>query len=136
MSSDEKISDLKLNKPLFIKPREHVYTAAKILSDNDTGIVLLSLNEDDCLGVLSERDIVRGIGQKGAKFLENAVGDISLLPPILVDIDEKVSVAINIMVSKKIRHLVIRSNDRVVGVLGASEVFKHLRKDTSFDFFS
>ena len=47
-----------------------VLAAAKLLSDTQVGVLVIVDNENRVMGTLSERDIVRGLGTVGSRFLD------------------------------------------------------------------
>ena len=60
-----------------IAPSETVATAAETLASRRIGALIVSEDGETVLGIISERDIVREIGRRGAVILGEAVSAIS-----------------------------------------------------------
>ncbi len=58
---------------LTAQPHRTLKEVAEILSARDIGAVVVADVQGNVLGMLSERDIVRAVGRRGAKALDDAI---------------------------------------------------------------
>jgi len=91
------------------------------------GIGALVVSEDDktIVGIVSERDIVRGLAQHGAAILDSKVGDIMYHDVITSTGEEDIEAVMGKMTRHRIRHLPVVDNGRLCGIISIGDVVKH-----------
>jgi CBS domain-containing protein len=77
------------------------------------------------LGILSERDIVRAIGQKGALALNDAVSQHMTAKVITTADEETVYETLEKMNAGRFRHLPVVNNGRLAGIVSIGDVVKY-----------
>ena len=82
-------------------------TAAEILCDYNIGAVPIVDDEDNILGILSERDIVRSMVSDKEQAFDKLVDDVMTSSVITCSMDDKVSDVFETLKEKKIRHIPI-----------------------------
>ena len=80
---------------------------------------------EDIVGVLSERDIVRGLHAKGAAVLDHSVRGCMTTPVVTVTPCDRVDYALEIMTEHRSRHLPVLEDGRLVGVVSIGDLVKH-----------
>lgn len=98
--------------------------AAKLLADRRIGAVLVMAG-DHLEGVLSERDIVRALSERGAAALEEPVRAVMTSKVMTCRWTDTVSLIMEKMTEGKFRHLPVVEDGRVVGVVSIGDVVKH-----------
>jgi len=74
--------------------------------------------ENDCLiGVITDGDLRRGIEKYGKDVFDRSAKDLMSTNPKTITKDSSMEIAINYMDSKKINHVIVVDNDRVIGIL-------------------
>jgi CBS domain-containing protein len=102
-----------------------VYEALRIMGEKNVGSVLII--EDDVLkGILSERDYARKIALKNRSSKDTLVHEIMDTDVITVEPSDKVSYCMEMMTRKRIRHLPVVSDGRVVGIVSIGDVLHAL----------
>jgi len=121
-----KISDILQNKgsDVVSMPRStNVPKAALILSQQSIGAAAVVDSDGTLIGVLSERDISRGLGEHGVKVADMCVGDLMTGDVITCDIDWNASAALEIMLAHNFRHLPVLDNKgEVFGIVSMRDM--------------
>ena len=109
-----------------------VYEALTVMSEKNIGAILII--EDTVLkGVLSERDYARKIVLKSKSSKKAFVHEIMETDVVTVSPSDKLEFCMELMNSKRVRHLPVLENNIVIGVISISDVVKaiiDLQKDT------
>lgn len=98
--------------------------AAQLLDDKKIGAVVAVGDDDKIIGVLSERDVVRQVAREGAGALEMPVGNAMTRAVVTVNPTTPIDEAMQVMTDRRIRHLPVVNNDRLVGVISIGDLVK------------
>jgi len=112
------------NRVVTVKPGDNVEAAAKCLASEKIGAVLVIDDAGSVCGVLSERDIVRGIGQQGATALAQPVSSLMTADVIRCAPGDSVLSAMARMSDRRIRHLPVFDGETLLGILSIGDVVK------------
>ncbi len=77
------------------------------------------------VGIFSERDIVYGVATHGSAFLVKTVGEVMTSPAITVTADTAILSALSMMTQRRIRHLPVVENGRLIGFVSIGDLVKH-----------
>lgn len=97
--------------------------AVAILSERRIGAVLV-MKDGRIEGILSERDIVRVLGQRGAKVLDEPVSGTMTRKVVTCRQADTAAAIMEKMTAGKFRHLPVVENDRVVGLISIGDIVK------------
>lgn len=97
--------------------------AVKILSERRIGAILVMKNHQ-IEGILSERDIVRVLGQRGAAVLDEPVSATMTRKVVTCKQADTASAIMEKMTAGKFRHLPVVENDKVVGLISIGDIVK------------
>lgn len=117
------ILDSKGHHIVSIEPDAKLSDAVKMLSEKRIGAVLVIKNQH-LEGILSERDIVRVIGARGADALSESVSAVMTRKVVSCREADTVAAIMERMTSGKFRHLPVIENDRIVGLISIGDVVK------------
>jgi CBS domain-containing protein len=117
------ILDTKGHDILSVEPEAKLSSAVKILSERRIGAVLV-MSGGRIEGILSERDIVRVLGARGAAVLEEPVSAVMTRKVVSCREKDTVSSIMERMTSGKFRHLPVIEDDKVVGLISIGDVVK------------
>jgi CBS domain-containing protein len=118
------IRDIMRPSFLFRVPRSaSVLEAVHVMAANNIGIVAV-LDGDALVGVLSERDVVRRVVDRGLDPAATKVEDAMTAELILGDIDEDYRMAMLKMDRANIRHLPVISGGQVVSMLSVRDLMR------------
>ena len=119
-----KVADIlhsKGNNVFSVKGDITVYEALKIMGEKNIG-ALLVMKDEALEGIISERDYARKIILKGKTSHETLVKEIMTEKVITVMPEDDIEKCMNLMSGKRIRHLPVTKDDRVVGVISITDV--------------
>lgn len=94
-----------------------------LLCTHRIGAVIV-MEDGNVAGVLSERDIVRGLNEEGAAILQRTAGEIMTTEVITVAPSESVTAALSRMTRRRIRHLPVLDEGEVRGVVSIGDLVK------------
>lgn len=107
-----------------VGPDDKIAAAVGLLNDKNIGAVVVCDKAGAAVGILSERDVVRRLGAKGAGALDMRVADCMTANPFTCAPDDTVDDLMAKMTQKRIRHLPVAVEGRVVGVVSIGDVVK------------
>jgi len=108
-----------------IGPDATVLEALRLMATHGIG-ALLVMQGDKVLGVISERDYARKVALLGRASHDTPVSQIMTSPAVTVAPDDTVDSCMRVVTDKRIRHLPVIANGRVVGVLSIGALVKTL----------
>jgi CBS domain-containing protein len=117
------ILDTKGHQILSVEPDAKLSAAVKILSEKRIGAVLVMSN-GRIEGILSERDIVRVLGERGAAVLDEPVSTVMTRKVVSCREKDTVSSIMERMTTGKFRHLPVVEDDKVVGLISIGDIVK------------
>ncbi|MDX2275914.1 MAG: CBS domain-containing protein [Hyphomonadaceae bacterium] len=99
--------------------------AAKELSLRKVGALVVLDENARVIGVLSERDIVREVARRGSGCLGDRVASAMSRDVITARPDETVDEGLGRMTDRRIRHLPIIVEGKLVGIVSIGDLVKH-----------
>jgi CBS domain-containing protein len=101
-----------------------VADAAAQLHQRRIGALVVVDGRDHIAGILSERDIVRGLARKGAEVLDLRVGDLMTAAVLTCQPRDSVQTLMATMTANRIRHLPVEEDHRLIGIVTIGDVVK------------
>jgi len=107
------------------RPDATVAEVARLLRDKHIGAVVVNDADGRLCGIISERDIARGVAEHGADLPGMQVellmtGDVVTCAP-----DDGVEKLMQTMTERRVRHLPVVREGRMVGIISIGDVVKH-----------
>jgi CBS domain-containing protein len=100
--------------------------AAAQMCDKDVGAMLV-LDDERLIGILTERDVLRAVGQGAGDHAR--VGDWMTRDPDTIEPDETTRHAAVLMIHGGFRHLPVVEGERVVGMLSIRDLMRVVLED-------
>ena len=123
---------LKLNKNRkiwTISKDQSVMQALILMSEKNIGAIIIVDNNDFPIGIFSERDYARKIILKGKSSKDTLLDEVMTKELITVTRDYKVDQCMEIMNEKKIRHLPVLENKKIIDIISIRDVLKIMIKE-------
>jgi CBS domain-containing protein len=117
------ILDTKGHQIESVEPDAKLSAAIKTLAERKIGAVLV-MSQGRVEGILSERDIVRVLGGRGAAALDEPVSAVMTRKVVSCKQADTVAAIMEMMTSGKFRHLPVIEDDRVVGLISIGDIVK------------
>ena len=117
------ILDTKGHQIQSVEPEAKLSAAIKILAERKIGAVLV-MSTGRIEGILSERDIVRVLGERGAAVLDEPVSAVMTRKVMSCRQSDTVSGIMEMMTLGKFRHLPVVEDGRVVGLISIGDIVK------------
>ena len=108
-----------------LEPSVSLDAAAKLLAERRIGAVVVLGADDRLVGILSERDIVRAISQRGGAALQEPVSQVMTRKVVTCTLDETLHSIMERMTAGKFRHVPVIEQGRLVGIISIGDVVKH-----------
>ncbi|MBP2227768.1 CBS domain-containing protein [Azospirillum agricola] len=105
-------------------PADTVGAIAQLLTEHRIGAVLVVEPDGHPAGILSERDIVRAIARDGAAALSRPAADLMTRELITGQPTDTVADLMAVMTDRRVRHIPILEDGRIVGVISIGDVVK------------
>lgn len=128
--SVRKLLDKKGSSLVTARPEDTVETAATLLFTNNIGAVPVRNENGDLIGVLSERDIVRGIAQRGGKIFRLLVRDLMTENVVTCKPEDPIKDAMSMMMKRHIRHLPVVDEDGLCCMISLRDLLQSRLQET------
>jgi CBS domain-containing protein len=108
-----------------IEPHASLNAAVLLLAKHRIGAALVLGADRRIVGILSERDIVRALAERGAAVLEEPVSQLMTRKVSTCNESETVSAIMERMTAGKFRHVPVVDQERLVGIVSIGDIVKH-----------
>jgi CBS domain-containing protein len=111
-----------------VSPDASVYTAIELMADKQVG-ALLVVHDQHVAGIVSERDYARKVILQGKSSQTTLVREIMTDKVYFVRPEQSIEDCMALMTARRIRHLPVLQDDRLLGVVSIGDVVKALLAD-------
>lgn len=114
-----------------VEPETPVMAALRIMDEKNIGALVVT-RAGSVLGILSERDYARKLVLKGKSTTEATVHDLMTPAVVTVTPDQSMDRCMELMTNKRIRHLPVVENDKLIGLISIGDVVKAVISEKEF----
>jgi len=107
------------------RPDTTLYTIVWDLKLKGIGALVVSEDGTSVLGLISERDIVRGLAEHGAAILSLPVSKLVTSPVVTCGPRESITAVMARMTRHRVRHLPVVEGGTLCGIVSIGDVVKH-----------
>jgi CBS domain-containing protein len=104
-----------------VSPDDSVFQALSLMGDKDVGALIVIAGET-LVGIISERDYARKVVLEGRSSKDTPVRNIMTSPVWTVSPDHTVDECMRIVTTRRIRHLPVVQEEKVVGVVSIGDL--------------
>lgn len=122
-----RISDVlrgKGSNVVTVEPGTDVRTLLSVLAEHGIGAVVVSSDGRSIEGIVSERDIVRALAERGAAVLSEQVSEIMTGEVQTCSPDAHIEELMRTMTQGRFRHVPVVVEDELVGIVSIGDVVK------------
>ena len=105
-------------------PSDTVAAVAALLLARKVGAMVVVDGDQDVVGIVSERDIVRIVAEEGGEGLNRPISACMTRDVIFAEPTESVDALMERMTDRRIRHLPVCTNHRLVGIVSIGDLVK------------
>ena len=117
------ILNTKGHQIVSVEPDAKLSAAIGLLAEKKI-VAVLVMNQSRLEGILSERDIVRVLGERGAGVLDAPVSEVMTRKVVTCKETDTVAELMEMMTTGKFRHLPVVDNGKVVGLISIGDIVK------------
>lgn len=107
------------------RPDAAVETVVRRLRIEGIGALVVSADGRRVAGVVSERDIVRGLAEHGSDLLSMPVSAVMAVDVVLCAPETTVKQVMAHMTHSRMRHVPVTEDGRLTGIVSIGDVVKH-----------
>ena len=97
---------------------------AKLLAQHGIGCIVILGDDDKIVGIVSERDLMRAIGQAGAKVLDKPVSDFMTKTVVTAREADTVDQLMSEMTMHRFRHMPVVERGQLLGLVSIGDLVK------------
>jgi CBS domain-containing protein len=116
-----------------IRTTDTVAKAVRKLSEHQIGALLVTDSWGRHVGIVSERDLIHGLERFGETTPELPVGELMTQDPITCQMKDRVHKALELMTTHRIRHLPVKENGAIVGIVSIGDLVGALIGDKELE---
>jgi CBS domain-containing protein len=116
-----------------VPPGSTLSRAAEVLSTRRIGAVIVSPDGKRIAGILSERDIVRELGRRGAACLSDLVDNVMTARTVNCHVTDSADEVMARMTEGRFRHMPVVEGDQMVGLISIGDVVKARLSELSME---
>ena len=132
MSTVSEILDEKGREVFKIEESASVFEAIKRMVEHNVGALLVTADDGEITGIVTERDYLRRVALEGRTEKDTAVREIMSSPLVYVQPDTTIEECMAVMTDRRIRHAPVVEDGDVVGLVSIGDVVKFQSKQQSF----
>ncbi len=125
MSKISSIIESKGNSIYSIGPKATVFESLTIMAEKEIGSMLV-LENDNLLGIITERDYARKVVLRGRISKETLVEEIMTKEVSIVSPEDSVENCMSLMTNKRNRHLLVMDQGKLVGIVSIGDLVKSI----------
>jgi CBS domain-containing protein len=108
---------------VHVSPQASLRELIDILTEKRIGAVPV-IEGDQVAGIMSERDVIQALKRLGPAALDRPVREMMTTPPITVDPETSLLAGLSLMTRRRIRHLPVMRDGRMVGFVSIGDLVK------------
>jgi CBS domain-containing protein len=114
-----------------IGPQATVYEALELMATKNIGSLVV-LEQGNVAGIFTERDYARKVVLKGRSSKTTTIGELMITDVLYVGPDDTIEDCMALMTDKRLRHLPVMENGKLVGVVSIGDIVKVVISNREF----
>lgn len=118
----KKLLAAKGSQVISVHPETMIKEFVKMVARRGVGAAPVTNGNGGLVGIISERDVVRGLDQYGTEILDKTVGDMMVESVVTCAPGNSVADIVALMSVNNIRHLPVLDNEKLAGFVSIRDV--------------
>jgi CBS domain-containing protein len=131
MTTVEQLLDAKGHEIYSVRPEDTVLDALKVMEDKNVGAVVVK-DGDELVGIFTERQYARNVFLRGRSSPKTLVREVMETNVLCVGLEQTAEACMALMTNKRIRHLPVLRDERLVGIISIGDLVKSIIADREF----
>jgi CBS domain-containing protein len=131
MTTVQQILDAKGHDIYFVRPDDTVLFALQMMESKNVGALLVK-DDDNLVGIFTERHYARKVFLKGKSSPTTLIREVMETDVVYVEPGQTAEICMALMTEKRIRHLPILRDGRLVGIISIGDLMKSIIADREF----
>lgn len=132
MTTAHQLLAQKGSEVVSVGPDDTVYDAIKKMADKDIGSLVV-LERGKLVGLITERHYSRNVFLKGRSSPQTKVAEVMERDVVCVHPSQSVELCMALMNAKRVRHLPVVDDGRLVGIVSIGDIVKSMISDREFE---
>ena len=111
-----------------VQPDDSITESVRLMNDQNIGAVLV-MDDDKLAGIFTERDALNKVLAEGIDPSSTRISEVMTKDPLCVDPSTTIEEAMNIVTDRRVRHLPVTHNGKLVGIVSSGDLTHWLVKD-------
>lgn len=124
MATVQEILGRKGRSVVSIVADDSVLTAARLMNSRGIGSVVV-LDDDELVGIFTERDILRRVVAERQDPAKTTIRDVMTAPVITCRPEAKVEECVALITERRIRHIPVIDDDGICGMITSGDILAH-----------
>ncbi len=120
-----KLLESKGNFVPFVRPDSTVADVTEILQADEVGALVVTNDQRNILGIVTERDIVNALNEFGPNVMETSVSDVMTEDVITCEFGQPISSILELMHEHQIHHIPITEQGELCGIINMLDLVKY-----------
>lgn len=116
-----------------IRPQETVATAVTLLRERRIGALVVTDAAGSLQGILSERDVVRELAERGGATLSLSVADLMTRKVVTCAPDERIIQVLQKMTDGRFRHVPVIADGALIGLVSIGDLVNHRLRELEYE---
>jgi CBS domain-containing protein len=121
------------SRVVTIEPHATVWEAIQALNRHNIGGLVVVGQDDQVVGIITERDILREAGERADRIKETPVGDVMTKDIIIGVPEDPLDYVMVVMTKNRIRHLPVLEDEKLAGIISIGDVVNAHLDETEFE---
>ena len=114
---------------ITVSADDSIQSFAQVLQDNHIGAVPVVDAGGGIVGMISERDLVRGVANSGGDIVSQTVRDLMTADVVACKSSDSLSMIKEMMIEGRFRHMPVVEDGELVGMITIRDIAEHLIED-------
>jgi CBS domain-containing protein len=115
------------------QPGATIAAITRLLAQHRIGAVLVTDEQEQVVGIISERDIVSGLAAHGGGVMQMTVADLMTRDVLRCQPEDTIADIMGVMTARRVRHLPVIEDGRLAGLVSIGDVVKHRLDETKLE---